>query len=342
MKRACLLVSILVFIAMATIQVFASNSGLLIGLRRDAPEKTVGAASKYELGPSYLYRTLWIYPSGETYKALEMKNIILPRDRGFWEVGTITPSQKEWSEDQVYAVPFGKKPTAKLTVNPENTNGNISVCILFVGNNYIGISGETGGYTKGAAHPWAGNFLNTLSVDNVKKKVEIQDALGTNALTALKKSAAEYRQNHPDEKEKLYEEAQDSSWALIRRNGSWVVRGFLDYSYEVFRGHYAHFDVPVRIPRELVSHDELVIPWNSIRKAIPDAIDACSSPSGDMLAVVTSNRILVFRKDGKVDFKKPSFSRSLWNESPVMIQWAADSYTKKWTQDIKQMGGKEI
>jgi hypothetical protein len=320
----------------------ASGSGLLIGLRREAPDKRVGISSKYKLGPSFIYRTLWIYPSAESFKAIEMKNIILPRDKGFWEVGVITPTQKEWSEDQVYAVPFGKKPIGKLTVDPGTTSGNICTCILFVGNNYIGVSGETGGYTKGAAHPWAGHFLNILSTDNVKKEVEIQEVLGAGASLALKKSAADYRHSHPEEKDKLYEEAQNSSWSVIRRNGSWIVRGFLDYSFEVYRGHYAHFDVPVKIPKEIVSYDELVVPWSVIKRNIPEAIDACSSPAGDILAVITPNKLLVYKRDGRVDYKKPSYSLPLWNESPVMIQWAADSFTDTWTEAFKKMGRKVI
>lgn len=335
------MIIVLFLYACLFLSAFAEDSGLLITLRSDTHNK--GEAVNQGLKPamSHYYRTLWIHPDGNSLKAIEGDGIIVPRDDGFWKVYTKRITVRRWTEDLLYALP-GKKnpPKPKVSEYTEETGGFRDVGILFVGNNYISTEFNSEGYSKGAAHPFHINGLTVFSFKNLTKAVNISQILGKGANEKLLKDSLRYLQAHPNDKDKLTDEGSPDSWGLVRRNGAWVLRGFIDYSCEAARGNFAHYDINMTPPPSLVSHDKLTPSWQTIKRNIPTTIDAFSSPDGSLLGVMTPKQLLLYRVKGNVDFTNPTLKIAMRElEFPVMIQWATGGYVKVWTEKIKTIVG---
>ena len=321
---------------------FAGESGLLITLRSDTQNKGEAVNQGLKSHISHHYRTLWIYPEGNSLKVIEGNGIIVPRDDGFWKVGVKSITKKRWTEDVLYAVP-GKKKPGKLKVSDftEDTGGFRDIGILFVGNNYVSTEFNSEGYTKGAAHPFNVNGLTVFSLKNLTKPVNISEIMGKGANEKLLKDSKKYLQTHPNDKDKLADKGSPDSWGLVRRNGTWVLRGFIDYSCEAARSCFAHYDINMTPPPSLVSHDGLTPSWQIIKRNIPTTIDAFSSPDGNLLGVMTPKQLLLYRAKGNINFNNPTLKIAMKKvEFPVMIQWATGGYVNAWTVKIRELMGK--
>lgn len=334
---------------------YAKKSGLLLGLRSDTPNPKVEGYRNYTPPQIHKYRTIWIYPKGNTLRSYIGNRILVPRNTGFWEVGVRRMQRKTtlkvgkktvrktWIEDIPYTVPLGRRPNPKFMDYTEHTNGFVDLYLLFVGNDYLCVDGCTAGYSEGAAHPFAGSFLRMHPLDNLRKSMEISQIYGKNANKILIKCADDYFKKHPKDKERLFEKGILDAWGLIRRNGHWVTRGFLSYKSEVVRGHFAHYDITLKPPKKLVSYDKLSPPWNVIKKNMPGALDAFSSPEGDILGVMTDKVLYLYLHKGNVNFRKPTLEIDLRkNECAIMIQWATGDYVKKWTEKMRRFVSKEM
>jgi len=308
----------------------AQESGVLLGLRffrNDEPH----------------YRTLWIAPeNGEVNIVAEGKGLLVPRKTGFWRVGIEREVYENWEEDFPWASPVEKVPVIQ-EIDPEEVEEceaeNRSI-ILFVGNDYVSLEKESSGYCKGAAHPWCSFWLEVSSLDSLGMKakcVPISAVMDTAGTQAMQRGAKSYYAGLDDDKKESLEEApNECGWGLIRRKGSWVLRGRLVYSYEVFRGQYGDYDIPMDPPASLVSHDNLYPSWDVIKKAVPDAIDGFSSPLKDLLVVLTRTKMLVFINNEE-ELVKPVLEIELnKRESAVMIQWATGNYVDRWSEEVKK------
>lgn len=318
-------------------EVRAEKSGLLLGLRRDSKNTGNRAKSGNEPAISHSYRTLWIYPEGNSLVVKQGQNIIVPRQNGFWLVGVESLKKHNWTQFSIFAHPLGsRQKDTGIMPGAENTSGYFDAALLFVGDNYISAEGHSWGYTRGAAHPFEYHWLGVYSLDNLKKKLSIDQVFGRDSNDVLVESSKKYIKDHPDEKERLYEEGRTDSWGLIRSGGHWITRGFIDYSFEVFRGAYAIYDIPLTPPGLLVSYDRLSPSWKRITKYLPNATDAFSSPEGDILGVIAGKTLFLYlhRPGEKVDFREPTREIDLAeNEFAVMIQWATGFYVDKWSEE---------
>jgi hypothetical protein len=304
----------------------AKDCGVLLGLRamtRGGPE----------------YRTVWITSQNGTIElSTEGGDILVPRDTGFWRAGTRRLVDEQWQMDVAWAVPANKKPSIPGLAYDEGCEGSDFMTILFVGNTYVSFDREGGGYCEGAAHPWAVNWLEVFSLDDMQGEggcVPLSECAGEGANTQLLVAAEQYRSGLSEEgREMLEEEPTDCSWGLIRRHGQWVLRGRLRYSFEVYRGHYADFDIPIDPPTSLVSHDELHPSWEKVKSRVPGAVDAFSSPGRDLLVVLTQSTLTAHPVAGGV-IGEAAFSLELGsNEAAVMIQWAEGKHVQRWSEKI--------
>lgn len=313
--------------------IFASHadSGLLLGLRSKGPKRT-----KSFTVPRNEYRTAWIYPHKDGFRMLTRKHILVPRSDGFWEMQVQFVKHRDWEEEVAFSVPLGVKRTFAPSVDTSQTSGYRAEEIIFVGNDYCSRWTSSWGYTKGAAHPWNYHQLQVYPIEGrPKKAVRIQDIFGGVGWKVLKRTAMDYKKNSL-KGERLSDRVYPTNWGLIRSEGRWVVRGFLGYASEAVRGFYAVFDLKLTPPKSLVSHDRLAFSWNRIKRAVPGAIDAFSSPEKDVLVIMTPKKLYVYDISGKKSIGKASAVFRLKKPSaPVMAQWAEGPFIDKWTKVVK-------
>src|SRR5260370_268027 len=107
---------------------------------------------------------------------------------------------------------------------------------------------------------------------------------------------------------------------ITRKNQKWA--------YDSVEGNedtiFAACAASVLPPKRIVGSNELFPEWRQIKATYPDAEDAFSSPSHDLLLVAgNSHLIIVPVYDGKIG--KPLADIDLFDQ-PVMVQWAIGKY----------------
>lgn len=268
-----------------------SKSGLLLGIKH-----------KEENG--YSYKTLWI---SSKYKNLdeikEVKNLLVPRKNGFWEIGM--DKNILWGKSLNSS---NSKYKSRTLVNSE---------ITFVGNEYISLDNKDSG-------------LEVVAIDNLNgDNIAFSKAFGSDAGEALKKSAELFlkrlNKGNFNQTDMNYIE---KNWAVIRRSGRWILRG---------RAESGDFDIAYATPSILTTYDDLYIPFNSIKKVVPDAVDAYASPNRDILVVVTNTNIKVFSINNKDIGKIKADIKLKDNESVVMGQWATGEYVEEWGKVVSKV-----
>jgi hypothetical protein len=344
-----------------TSYVSASESGLLLGLRSGANydiSATLESDKKVFEGaqePSS-YRTFWIRAeNGQVKLAAERTNLFVPRDDGFWRIDVKHSVYNDFAEDFVWINPAAdpdalpnpflaeqegiKAFDVSLLVKEqgieaslgEYCKGRTSRDILFMGNNYLSVGyirSEICGFMGGSTQ----NALQMLSLAELEP-VEIAALLDHKGSKALKRAAKNYQKRHSGS-----EEWGDVSAGIVRELGKWVIKGH----FPVGEGRYTHFDVRVAAPSSLVGHNQLYPDWKSIKKHVPDAVDALSAPSKDLLVVLTeSGSLLAFTLKGGGISQQPAlhilFKRPV---TVVMARWAEGLTVSNWTQELQNLGPK--
>ncbi len=132
----------------------------------------------------------------------------------------------------------------------------------------------------------------------------------------------------------------DDQWTVARRDGQWRGRVFqadtppCDISREI----------ALRLPATLTGPDRLAVAWRSIKKAVPDAADAVSSPDGTWTLLVTGSQLLVMtgtdltRRKTVSALAKPPDAGDEVNGSVriVMAQWAVgDRNVARWSAALR-------
>lgn len=304
---------------------------LLLGLRRPGPKSQGPAPS-----PSQ-YRTLLVTVSPAGVTATERIPLIVSRKNGLWEVGVRRRESKAWVEEQLYAGPLGAplKPFARHA-QPADTSGYASTDITFAGANWVSAFTTTAGYTAGAAHPWENRTLEVVSLDEPLTPVGIGKVMGVDALVALRSRAERYRDEHPDERDRLERLPRRESWGIVRRRGCWVVRGLLGSSSELFRGCHAVFDVGVEPPARLVGPDSLPTGWSMVFRHVPRALDAFASPDGEAIGVMTPGSLVLYQGPAALQKRRPQTAIDLYaDETAVSLQWASGRTAERWRRELR-------
>jgi hypothetical protein len=334
-----LLISSLMMLAFAGLA--QAQSGLLLGLRSTKNE----------------YRTLYLSPAGGKWAVLERPDLIAPRRDGFWRVGMgrLKTGSGDWVNeyDTLWAHRIGQpnwfadyRREVLNQAEPkvgERSNEDSSRTILFVGQDVICAEFTGGGYGEGAAHPWAGNTLEAYRIDTIAKPagtagssltLAIDDALPEAAKTFTSAGEAFHATLPSDRAERVNQSPSETEWALVRRQGRWVLRGRLNYAYEAVRGSFEDFSVPYTLPKAMVGPDTLRVPWNTVKARIPAALDAFSSPNGEVLGVLTKTTLTLYTvRNGSLG--PTVFSRTLRaGEAAVMIHWALGNSVSRWQREI--------
>ena len=166
--------------------------------------------------------------------------------------------------------------------------------------------------------------------------VELTDAIDEIAQDQFYRAGDAFYKKLTTEQQETFEKSPNATnWALIRRNGQWVIRGRLGYAYEAVRGACCiDFDTGITPTMSLVGHDTLAVPWKTLQSQNKNIIDAFSSPKKDVLFTLEKKQLTAYGlqngKIGAVLLKVPFKN----NVAPVMIEWANAGSVTRWTGDI--------
>ena len=92
--------------------------------------------------------------------------------------------------------------------------------------------------------------------------------------------------------------------------------------------------LPQSVSTKLTIHDELILPFEKIKEAIPEAVDAASSQNGKMLIVLTKSNLQVFF-NAEDNLSNPIKIIEL--DKPYTLvanQWATGKYVSSWTKQL--------
>ncbi|WP_243121082.1 hypothetical protein [Clostridium autoethanogenum] len=293
-----------------------SKSGLLLGL------KCID-----ETGLGYNYRTLWISSSyGKIMPIVNIKDLVVPRKSGFWKVGVKKVWEKGVKKDIVWGETLGNNKTSRIKYR---SISGISSEILFVGEEYISMDDKKVYNDDDGDQRFERGDFSVLPLDNFDgNKMDFSKAFGDDAGSRLKYSADLYLKKVNLSKNKIDENKLQTNWSVDRRSGRWMLRG---------RIPYGDFDVMYAAPTILTDYDDLYPSFDVIKKDIPDAVDAYTSPNRDFIVVLTETELKIYslnnKKIGKLD-KEFDLKNG---ETAVMSQWSLGSYVDEWNKLIKNM-----
>lgn len=319
--------------AMESEKVQGLNSGILLGLKSLDLENN-------DL-ENWNYRTVFIRSVDSNIVSIqEMENILLPRMTGFWKVEVEREEVDGKANDKIIAYPINRGTDVTIKVEDKkifemdkegvDTNNTIKN-ILFLGNDYISI--ENIHYrNKGQ------RYLELYPVDNINQStpIKISDILGEAGKEALIEGFnMEILSKIKDGSKGLLNFIpKEDSFGLFRRNGLWVIRGRVNY---IKNGEYVYedFNIPAIPTREIISYDELSIPWKEIKAKRPDALDAFTSPNEDIIIVVARNEILIYPiKDNKIGNEAIGKVPLQSGEKIIMVEWAIGIYPQLWEKQF--------
>lgn len=268
------------------------------------------------------YRTLWIYSKNREIKAVSYREqLMVPRAKGFWEIGTIT--NKDGNES-IYAEPFGDATLYETSQNGKKNNSLTEMPgtkMLFIGNDYIGIEHNL--------------KLSVLATDNlsVGKGVAFSDIVNENSYNAFEQSSDAFVSTlDSDESKKIIRVPNEENFTLKRRNGHWIIKSRLYYK-EPFKGQkYEDFDLNLMVPSELIHYDEMNIPWNSIKSKLPWITDAYMSPNKDIALLVSNDSLHIYPVQNKSIVNRQIENIPLSKgDSIIMTEWAIGKYADIWS-----------
>lgn len=338
------LLVILLFFSCALQPVFSQNIGVLLSLRHDvAIDQSLPYHESASPGRLSNYRTLWIcLDASDSISIHNFKNVIVPRDEGMWKIEVNRQNEGNWGEDRLAYFPIDQTPEVppldSMTV--AECEGSKRLALIFVGTDFLSYEGSSDGYCQGAAHPWHVNYLKTVSLDDPNSEaIAISDVLSDDARLAMVAGAQKYMTRVNDER--LNPDPDETNWGLVRRRGGWVLRGQLDYSAEVYRGIFAHFDIEFKLTDRLVRYNKLLVSWEKIKNMVPSARDALTSPDKKMTIILTKDKLLIYRSP---NFKKIGEMNLYPNEFIIMAHWADRSHVEEWNKiltAIEKRGSRE-
>ena len=312
----------------------AVNTGVLLGLRSSG-EKGY-PLHKTDDKEEVFYRTLWISTiNRRLHPVLEMSQLFLPRRTGFWKAGVIRARKNDVIRDSLFTYPVNN------TVRDNSTQekilkkeGSLIRRILFIGNDYIATE-----YTEKLGDRITPNRLEVFPVDNIESEtgIRISEVLGEDGSTALHSSFEGYLSTFNKAKnDRLELVPREESFSIIRRNGHWIMKGRLNSDDDDDNDNgYIDFNINLVPPISMVAYDSLSIPWNTIKSRIPDAVDAFTSPNGDIALIVCRNAIYIYFMYNNMLEDKPVKKIDLQEgEGIVMAEWALGDYVLKWEKSF--------
>jgi hypothetical protein len=316
------------------------DSALLIGFRLDTRDPVHDSAST---AWSYSqYRSLLIAPyEGKISLIAEGDGLLVPYGQQFWLMQA--PIRRTTSDAYQtltsYPAGSGDAPILPEITDDPDTTVQHTQRILYAGNDYVSIEEteklQSSKTSSHHSHVWVGRLeqfsqFRTLSPPDkpFEDHISLSSVFGTKGdqavnMTRLLSSQAD---GYPENK------LSGDHWAIVREKTKWVPKIELSVDASVSADQpYKLLPLALELPNTVVSYDELCCEWSEIRKVVPDATDALSSPTEDIMVVLTENRLSVHLViDGRIG-AEPQLRIDLQpNEQLVMAEWATSTYIPSW------------
>lgn len=296
-------------------------AGVLLGLRGERNEETEESS----------YRTLWITNDGEIQEVYEIDNILFPR-KEFWKMEVVKEAGKE--RLQIYAI----------TGTPSNVKEEIVynypaeyVDVEFVANNYISIlTSDKNSYDRSDMTEG-----KTIGVDgyNEYTPVPIETFYGESGRQAFLSSLIQATDETEEalmanpETEKFID-----SYILRRHHGNWMMESRFQLGDDSIK-----VPIALRADINLVTYDELTIPWSKVRERVPQALDAFNAPGNSFMLVRTPKYLMMYRILGGELAEEPLQVIEIKEEEEIiMAEWARGEFVKRWTDMAAKEGRKII
>jgi hypothetical protein len=350
MSRYALLLCLLSLVS--PLPVLAQESGLLLGIRDGS-------------GSGEAYRTLWIAPeNGKVDVLLGGPDLIVPGKTGFWRTCVIHVSEDEIQEgstqhyesDSIVTEPAtsSRAHCENQTAKPAEESEESYYCtstdetrILFVGPNAISTQNSWEGNC--GAHPSSAETVNLTSLTgrDTIAYLGITDSVRRVGLEAATTDAAREQLGDIGTVDSVSVDSDSlpdrpslstgGQWGVQRGEGHWYAMGQASCSPIIACMQVQTFAVPkYRAPRELVGHDELVPSFDNIKKLVPAAKDAVSSPRHDLVVVLTRDDSLLVFVPHRGQLGTP-VARIQLSGDFVMAQWATGRFVSIWTSKLREL-----
>ncbi|MFH5837257.1 hypothetical protein ACHAL6_14440 [Proteiniclasticum sp. C24MP] len=317
--------------AMANDSLFEPRAGVLIGLRGERDEETLEQS----------YRTLWITNDGEIQEVYEVDNILFPR-KEFWKL--------EVQRDEVDGTEKERLNIYAITGTPSNVKDKIDynypstfLEVEFVGNNYVSLVSTESGDASNANMPKA----MTISVDNYNnyRPANINELDPKDGVTAFINSADQVIEREEAlEKETVSKENLFSSFILKRHHGYWMMESRLLAMNEENEEQVYKVPIALKPVRDIVTYDDLTVPWVSVKERVPQAIDAFNAPGNSFLLVRTPKYLMMYNIIGVNEIAEEPLQliEIKEEEEIIMAEWARGEFVKRWTDVVSAHGRKII
>ena len=116
--------------------------------------------------------------------------------------------------------------------------------------------------------------------------------------------------------------------------GHWHIKGGINYIQDNVE-RFTDYNVNIIPSNKIVFYDNLNISWTAIKDRLPEALDAYTSPDGQLAVILTESKLYIYRiEKGSLD-NNPIEKISLNDgDQVIMAEWATDSYVKTWENDF--------
>ena len=300
------------------------NNGLFFGSRQDGTGKTGvllglrGVVTNAQGEKDYEYRTLWISSVDKAVgKVKEKKDLFYPRRNGFWKL---------WVQsNEIYTKAVNGEAPIKL-LRGFQTDESSKKWVDFLCNDYISIQIKDKGMDSLARK-------RIIPIEELPSTfgISASELLGNQGIEAIHEGLAKAMLQHGvvngtvvGDEENLW------NFGVTRKMGHWFLEG--RFYYEAGSGNFsADYAINLIPPGSLIFYDEAKVAWTDIKDNVPEAVDAFTSPNGDIAMIFTKKSLLVYGiTKGKLDLMPLKKIPLKEGEQPVMSEWATGRYINFW------------
>lgn len=311
---------------------------------------------------SETYKTVWITAEGSAVNYMEKQGFaIAPGTNGFYKIERIQGMRRNqetglWVEvDKIVTYRVGSDRQSQVDVKDYERflYSSEAFFIDFIGEKYMAIV-HARVYTTGAGgyqyHPR--NRFHKLgynpkavmeNTDEPDGRISVREILPSELNAEIDSQISSYRNAHDKtvkvESDHDTQYISENDMTLRRDGGRWKL--FVPVKFSNWKYSHNRFvsmqEIKCHLPHDLVAHNELVIPFDEVKRIIPDMVDAASSPDNSMLVIQTADRLKIYINPLK-GIDKPVFEIPIsGNEKIILNQWAAGQNVDIWDKEMSRL-----